>query len=394
MEILSPKELKSFRSGNKASLIRGGPEYFELLERLIREARETIHLQVFIISEDETGSRIGKALRDAAKRGVEVYVVVDTFGSRYLSLEYINNLVADGVKFRFFAPLFSSRGLHWGRRMHHKIFLADGKKALVGGINVADKYYGTPEEKAWLDFAVFVEGEICQDIMKVCLNVWKRRFSFKSLFKKKKFNTDGGVWARIRENDWMRGKNEISSSYKKLFQSAQRDITIVDGYFLPGNKLRRLLRRASDRGVEIRIILTNFSDVPMVKGSTTYLYDWLIRHGVEVYEWRKSVVHAKAVSIDSIWTSIGSHNINFLSEYGLMELNLEIYDKNFTENFNNYVDSLVREGCQKITKDQLRRKSFFERVVNWFSYRILVYSMRLSVFLTRKEYKEYEFIEE
>ena len=129
---------------NKVQLIRGGKEYFDLLVHLINEATESIHLQTYIYANDETGARIATALKAAAKRKVQVYLLADGYASQTLSQKLISELSEAGVNFRFFEPLLKSKHFYFGRRMHHKIFVADAEFAVVGGINIANRYNEMP----------------------------------------------------------------------------------------------------------------------------------------------------------------------------------------------------------------------------------------------------------
>src|ERR1051326_2059019 len=142
-------------------LVFSGKNYFEMLEKIIDEAKETIHLQTYIFENDNTGKKIADALIRASRREVKVFVLADAFGSNSLPRKFIDNLRKEKINFRFFSPLFSSEGIFFGRRLHHKIVVADKHIALVGGINIADKYYGTQNENAWFDHAVLVKGKAC-----------------------------------------------------------------------------------------------------------------------------------------------------------------------------------------------------------------------------------------
>ena len=119
---------------NTIKLIRGGREYFTLLTDLINSAEHSIHLQTYIFDDDETGAMVGEALIKAAQRNVMVYIIADGYASGGLPKSFIANLENAGVHFKYFEPLFKSHHFYFGRRMHHKVFVVDGKHAIVGGI--------------------------------------------------------------------------------------------------------------------------------------------------------------------------------------------------------------------------------------------------------------------
>ena len=116
---------------------------------MIKEARQSIHMQIYIFEDDETGRLVGDALIAAAKRNVQTYLLVDGFASQNLPQEFINNLVTSGVHFRHFEPLFKSRNFYFGRRLHSKVLVTDAKSALVGGVNITNRYqYTRPKQYA------------------------------------------------------------------------------------------------------------------------------------------------------------------------------------------------------------------------------------------------------
>jgi cardiolipin synthase len=110
---------------NKVELVRGGKRYFDLLEHIIDQAHTIIHLQAYIFNEDETGNRVINALLKAAKRGVEIFVVVDGYASRNISKACIESLKSASIHFRWINPIFKSRYFYFGRRLHHKVVVAD-----------------------------------------------------------------------------------------------------------------------------------------------------------------------------------------------------------------------------------------------------------------------------
>ena len=149
-----------FTSKNRISLVHSGEDYFSLMIKLIEKARLTIHLQVYIYENDETGRKVADAFIAAAKRGVSVYLHVDGYASQKLRGEFKHELEKAGVHFKFFQPLLKSRHFYFGRRLHQKIFVVDGIYSLVGGLNIGNRYNDIAGELAWYDVALYAEGEV------------------------------------------------------------------------------------------------------------------------------------------------------------------------------------------------------------------------------------------
>lgn len=363
---------------NKVQLIRGGKEYFDLLVHLINEATESIHLQTYIYANDETGARIATALKAAAKRKVQVYLLADGYASQTLSQKFITELLEAGVNFRFFEPLLKSKNFYFGRRMHHKIFVADAKFAVVGGINVANRYNEMPGNPSWLDFALYSEGEIAKELCVLCWKTWNsfpvkmRKTSCEKMHPLFKFTGEETSRIRMRRNDWVRRKNEISATYIEMFRNAQSHITILCSYFLPGKIIRKLLRNAAKRGVTIKVIVTDRSDIMLAKHAERWLYDWLLRNNIELFEYQPAVLHAKIAVCDSKWLTIGSYNINNLSAYASIELNLDVHNANFASGVEQTLTTIIQNECVAINKEKhIQTNNVLKQFIRWASYQIL-----------------------
>ncbi|MFA6260989.1 MAG: phospholipase D-like domain-containing protein [Bacteroidia bacterium] len=371
----------------EAKLVRSGKEFFDELVQLIREAKSYLHIQFYIFDEDETGKRIQQALLDAAQRGVKVACIIDGYASGNWSKKTLLQFKDARILFRRFAPVHFKR-LKIGRRMHHKICLIDGHTALVGGINIANKYNALGNREPWLDFAILLKGHAVTDIDHICEKMWPRR--------KLKTFPDGRVVIksttsmeklpiRVLQNNWFQRRIEISKAYKNALRQADTEVILVASYFFPGLSMRRLMKRAVDRGVRIVLITGSYSDVTLFKPASKFLYDWLLRHRVEIYEWQKSVLHGKIAVVDRHWVTVGSYNLNALSDYGSLELNAAIYQNEFAEVVRKRVMQILEEGCAPIAEIEFKKKStLLLQVHRWFSYQIIRLGMRFLFVLMRR----------
>ncbi len=268
MRLKRVKLLSAYNPHNKIKLVHGGNEYFDLLETLIDKASQCIHLQTYVIDPDETGLRILNALKRAAQRGVKVFVLSDGYATK-LPDELLEDLKTAGISFRYFEPLFSSEKFYFGRRLHHKVFTADEFHSLVGGMNIANRYNDINGIKGWFDLAVYTQGQTSALLHEVCNRLWKRnerKLPLPFLQKKIIFrNTPSEflVPVRIRRNDWIRGRNQITQSYAEFISKSEKSILIVSSYFIPGRIFRMRLAAASRRGVKIKVVLAGISDVKM-----------------------------------------------------------------------------------------------------------------------------------
>jgi cardiolipin synthase len=368
------------------ALVRSGEDYFSRLESIIDNSEFEIHIQVYLFENDATGNRIINALKEAASRQVKIYLILDGLGSLSFPSKIRNDLEQSGINVRFFAPLFSAYTFYLGRRLHQKIVVADSKVALIGGINIADKYHGTPTEEPWLDYAVQLNGEIAKPIQELCKAIFLKKRRLHSQKIKSVFHLEEDTLVRILQNDWLKRKNEISNAYIKSIGNAKEEITIMGSYFLPGRRITQALKKAAKNKVRIRLILSGISDLPMTRRATCYLYSKLLSYDIELYEWNSSILHGKTAVIDSYWTTIGSFNLNNLSSYGSIETNVEINSPIFAQMYQEDLNQIIAQ-CQKITPQTLSIKNTtLAKFTNWISY----YSTRfIEIIVTFTPYRRF-----
>jgi cardiolipin synthase len=380
--------MKNYRKAEQLNLVRSGTNYFDVIDELIVHAQHTLHLQTYIFESDATGKRVIHSLIEAARRGVVVFVLCDAFGSNALSYESIRSMLDAGIQFRMFSPLFSGEGLSFGRRLHHKIVVADGKHAVVGGINIADKYNAVGALPPWMDFGVRIEGDVCAYLTNLCQAIYekeKTNTAVEMIEPEEEHGNEG--FLRFRRNDWRKRKNEIHRSYLEALVGAESSVVFVASYFLPGSKFRRLLKRAAARGVDIKIILAGKSDVPVIRLAENYLYDFYLSNGIKIYEWTESVMHGKAMVVDQSWATVGSYNLNSLSHYLSIELNVDIRDKKFVLHFEDHLNTLIREKCEAVTMEGSQKKaSLVNRIKRRVGY--IVYKTLMTVMVSRRRGRE------
>jgi cardiolipin synthase len=193
---------------------------------------------------------------------------------------------------------------------------------------------------------------------------------------------------RFRRNDWLKGKNEIYKSYVSALAGSTKSIVIVASYFLPGIRFRRLLKKAAMRGVDIRIILAGKSDVASVRLAESYLYDFYLKNKIRIYEWSNSVMHGKAMAVDGEWATIGSYNLNYLSHHISIELNADIIDPGFLDQFSTHLEEIMREHCVEISHEEVRKAGWFTKLKMWLAYAF--FKLLKEIFVSKKKYKEKE----
>ena len=364
---------QNFSHATELVLVKSGDDFFKRALEIIERSERTLHFQTYIYVNDSTGKLITDALIKAVKRGVKVFLLVDAFGSNDLDAYAIEEITKNGINFRKFSPLFYNYTIRFGRRLHHKIILGDETEALIGGINVEDKYRIEGPETPWLDYAVYVKGSVCLDIKNICESLWKGRGSRarrkKILNSLSLSNLDSDtIPVKVSQNDWIRRKNRISQGLRNSLRHSHISATLMASYFLPGNNARKLLRKATERNVKVRVILPGISDVNLAKKATTYLYAWMFRHNIEIYEWNNTILHGKVNIVDDKWTSIGSYNINHLSHYSSVETNIEVFEASFCKVVKTELEEVLSK-CHKVTySEYLEKMNTWQQFTCWCAF--------------------------
>jgi len=373
----------AYTSANKIKLLHSGKPYFDKLLGIIAIAKYSIHLQVYILEEDKTGKEVTDALIAAVQRGVAVYLMPDGYASQHLSSKFIKTLTDGGINFRYFEPLLRSEHFYFGRRLHHKVTVVDGFYSLVTGSNITNRYNDMPNEPAWMDWALYAEGEISKQLYGTCIQLWSKANLLRKKPQHQMLNkkVEEECMVRIRRNDWVKRYNQISRSYIDMLKTSKSHVTIMSSYFIPGWFIRQRLIRASKRGVKIKLILTGVSDVPLAKGAECYIYRWFYKNNIEVYEYNRGVLHSKLATQDSKFVTIGSYNVNNISAYASVELNLDILNEKFAQSTEKELEKIIANDCTLITPEIYnRRYNFIKKSLQFLSYLTIRVLINISTF--------------
>lgn len=382
---------EAYTKHNRVRLVHGGHAYFNLLHELVSKAVHVVYLHYYIYDDDETGRSLKEALVQAAARGVRVFLLVDGYASQKLPKQFATELRQAGVQFKWFEPLFKSRKFYFGRRMHHKVVVADGTWSLVGGINISNRYNDMPGIPAWMDMALYCEGEASLQLHQLCRGLWgktaadgldpsiSREYSGQ-------ISEAEGQYVRIRRNDWVKRKNEVTKSYLYMLLHAKEEIIIMCSYFLPGRVFRREISNAIKRGVRIKVILAGPSDVMVAKNAERYLYDWMLRNSIEIYEYQKTVLHAKMAVYDTAGVTVGSYNVNNISAYASLELNMDVRDTSFAVSTRLLLEQIIAQDCKRISPDNYgTSRNIFRRLWQRVCYSFINTMLSLFTFYFKQE---------
>ncbi|CCK13749.1 Cardiolipin synthetase [Cronobacter sakazakii 680] len=355
----------TWRDGNHIELLENGDEFYPAVFDAIDKARSKVILETFIWFDDNVGRQLHDVILNAARRGVSIEVLLDGYGSPDLSDEFVGTLTSAGVMFRYYDPRPRTMGMRTNvfRRMHRKIVVIDGEVAFVGGINYSAEHMSDYGPEAKQDYAVRVEGPVVQDIYHFVLsNLGEERVSrwWQRHYQQAVENTTPGeaqalfVW---RDNNDHR--DDIERHYLKMLANAKKEVIIANAYFFPGYRLLHAMRNAARRGVKVQLIVQGEPDMPIVKVGARLLYNYLVKGGVEVYEYLRRPLHGKVALMDDHWATVGSSNLDPLSLSLNLEANLIIHDTQFNQTLRDNLTRLIREDCKQVDESMMPKRTWW-----------------------------------
>jgi cardiolipin synthase len=354
-----------YTGNNQLVLLRGGAELFPAMIAAIDAAQHEVWLTSYICEPDASVLLVLEALERAARRGVQVRMVVDGFGSKRRLAELQRRLPASGVALAVFRPL--ERWTHWLqpgqlRRLHMKLCSVDGQVGFVGGINLIDDHFDQHHghtELPRLDYAVAARGPVATALQHAVRAMWSRaRFGrdwrsevqalaharhpllrLRVLWRQLRLTgrgmapepaAQGPMRAAFVVRDNVRQRRTIERAYIDAIRHARERVWLISPYFYPGREFRQVLCAAAQRGVDVRLLLQGKPDYRLAAMAAHVLYEELMRHGVVIHEYTPAFLHAKVAVVDADWATVGSSNIDPLSLLLNLEANLIVRDTDFT----------------------------------------------------------------
>jgi len=357
------------------SLWQDGPEYYPRLLSLIDQSRSFIFLELYWFSSGRIGARFVEAFCAASRRGVNVYCLLDHIGSRDLSHSDRNRLRSAGVRLLFYNPVQPHMLPHVFKRDHRKVWVFDGQVALLGGPGVADPFMGSESEPPWRDVLFELQGSIVKDFVEYFKKFWITNGG--GFFKESPFlpirQQEGQARWPVEQArlvlSWGVGQQHVKRSGLKQIRSASSEIVLVTGYFYPAWKLRRALREAAQRGVRVKLLLPGTkTDHPIITEAGRYYYRYLLKHGVEIFEYLPRFQHVKLLLCDD-WVSFGSSNQDRWNQRWNLEANVEAQGKELAEALRGVLD-IDFSNARSIEWDSWRKRSWWRRFKTYLIYRL------------------------
>ncbi|HSW16663.1 MAG TPA: cardiolipin synthase ClsB [Ramlibacter sp.] len=406
-----PLRLPPLRAGHSLRLLEGSAELFPALVEAIDAATREVWLETYILEFQGSTLEVVYALERAARRGVQVRVVVDGFGTPELPPDWRLRFEMVGVNCRIYAPV-GSLGVVWPgswRRLHRKLCVVDGALAFCGGINLLDDLrdpnHGVLTSPR-LDFAVAATGPLVAQARAAMETLWRRLVAVHplkpqalagALFPARARATAADssaaqaalgprplapIRAALLLRDNLRHRAQIERAYLRAIGRAQNEVIIANAYFVPGARLRHALLRAARRGVKVTLLLQGRYEYFMQYYAARPVYGALLKAGVAIHEYSPSFLHAKVAVVDGRWATVGSSNLDPLSLLLAREANVVVEDEAFAQLLRaRLLDAIERHG-RAMDPALYGSRPLRERALEWLALGV----MRVALAVQGKKY--------
>ena len=349
----------------RLEVLTNGEQYYEAELAAIREAEHTINLEAYIFQRGEVADRFIGALAERARAGVEVRVVLDGVGSAMTTKRDFAPVIDAGGKLAFYHPLRFTKLPRYNHRTHRELLVIDGLVGFAGGAGVADHWFvTTPDRLRWRDTMVRLEGSVVNHLQATFAENWLEACG-ELIVGNRHFpdcppagNSEVLV---VNSTPSAGGSSRARVLFQMLLASARKTIHITTPYFLPDRSIAGELVRAVERGVDVKVLVPGrHADHFLTRSSSRLAYGRLLPHGVRIFEYAPTMVHAKILIVDSHWAVFGSTNFDNRS-FGLNdEVNVAVCDDGFASRLEEDFQRDVAE-THEVSYEQWKDRSLLER---------------------------------
>jgi cardiolipin synthase len=368
--------------GNRLVLLQDGPTTYQAMFAAIRKAKDHINLETYIFENDEIGRQFADLLLERQAAGVQVNLIYDSVGCLQTPREFFERLKAGGMQVLEFNPVNPLAGnkKEWllNNRDHRKLLVVDGRIAFIGGINISESYSSGPSTRSarkkgmhtlgWRDTHLQIEGPVVAEFQKLFLDTWIKQkgqpLAQKNYFPK--LDKQGEEIVRAIGSASADPHSLIYLTLLSAIANAEQRVYLTNAYFVPDPQLIKSLTDAARRGVDVKLVLPSYSDSWTVFHAGRSHYAKLLRAGVRIYERRGAVMHSKTASIDGVWSTIGSTNLDWRSFLHNDEINAAILGRDFARQMDAMFARDVAES-DAVELDRWRHRSLMFRLKEWLA---------------------------
>lgn len=358
---------------NQVKLLPSGRQKFEDLFEAIRQARHHIHLEYFNFRNDSIANTLFRLLAQKVKEGVEVRAMFDAFGNlsnnRPLRRRHLKAIRKQGIEIVKFDPFTFPFFNHAAHRDHRKIAIIDGEIAYTGGMNIADYYInGLPKIGKWRDMHIRIEGDAVRYLQGIFLNMWNKEtgqhIGGPEYFPDTSQMVTDSVTIAIVDRTPKKTPRYISHAYTFCILNAEHNVRIVNPYFVPTKSIRKAIKQALKKGVEVEIMVPSVSDIPFTPEATFYIVHKLMKKGAKIWLFNDGFHHSKIMTVDSTFCTVGTANLNSRSLRYDYETNAFIFDPDATAQLNQMFEC-DKQNSTLLTPEVWKKRSVWKKFIGW-----------------------------
>lgn len=356
-----------------------GESQFEAMLSDLRQAKQFIFMEFFIISEGMLWDTFFDLLKQKVREGVEVRIIYDDIGSMWKRPRHLHRRLAEiGVQIRVFNPIMALPSLIFNTRDHRKLVVIDGRIAYTGGTNLADEYINAIERFGhWKDAGLRLEGEATWSFTMMFLLLWQhlsgKRTFHPSYFEQYRAIPSPGTPPQPMDNGCVIPYDDVpddglavgANVYKNLINRAEQSVSIMTPYLVLDDEMLQALYRAAESGVTVKIITPHIPDKAYVHAVTRSYYKQLIEHGIQIYEYRPGFIHSKVVLADDELAVVGTVNFDYRSFYLHMECGAWMYRTTCMQQIRADFDQTLADSVP-FTAEICRQWGLNKRIGQWF----------------------------
>lgn len=335
-------------------------ETWEAMLAALKEARQSIEIEHYIFGSDKLGDKFIEVLTQKKAEGVRVRMLIDAVGSYgFYNSDVPDKMRQAGIEIKFFNAISPWR-IHtftsWFFRDHNKIIIIDSKVAFTGGLGIRENMAG------WRDTNSRLEGVVVAEMLSSFLDMWGRE---RNIFLRITKRRAQKLRAHFITNTPYYKRRYLYYTVMEALRQAKKSILLTTPYFIPDRRLKRILRLAARRGVEVKIIVPKKSDVLLLSTAAHSSFSELLRSGVKIYKYAPAFLHAKTIVVDEEWVSWGSFNLDSLSFVYNFEGNVVSTEReNIVEIKKHFEEDLA--GCEEVKYEEWVKRPLIDKVREFF----------------------------
>ena len=367
-----------FSSGNSIKVLKNGQEIFPAMLDAIKKAQRRIDFLTFVYWKGEIAHKIAEALAQKARDGIEVRVILDSYGAAFMADGLTEMMEENGVHIDWFRPFKQWKVWKSDNRTHRKLLICDGEVAFTGGVGIAEEWEGNarnPNEYRETHFRI--EGPAVRGLQSAFLENWieaghklngglYRHQNNDQTYSYDNHSIQDIQMQVVRTSASVRW-SDIVILYQTLVAQAQESIRITTAYFNPNESMVRLLHEAVKRGVEVHIMMPGkHTDMRVANIAGNDSFDELLEAGVNLWYYQKTMLHSKVIVVDDYVSCIGSANFNHRSMLKDDEINMVVLSERLADLLIDHFNEDL-ECCDEIHKGDWEKRSFLQRTLETIS---------------------------